>query len=117
MPGGSPFEGVRPCLVDFTRRNSPRLLRSENHLSCEPEGALSSEVTGFARELGSAGSRRDDSEIRAIRRRKGCVRVAEIRRVGNGERVYSELETHPLGDPEVSQETSVQIKEARPAKD
>ena len=90
------------------------ILRSEDHLSRKPKGALSSKVAGFAGELGSAGGRGYSAEVGIGDIR---VRVAEIRRVGHGKRIYSELETHPFRDPEVSQEARVQIKEARSAKD
>src|SRR5260370_38062290 len=90
------------------------MLLLEDHLSCQPEGALSTKVAGFAGELGSAGGRCYDAEVRI-----GDIRVwvAEVRRVGHGEGIYSELETHPLRGPEVSQEASIQIKKARSAKD
>src|SRR5439155_4616058 len=94
-------------------RIHPFILRSEDHLSRKPKGALAGEVAGFAGELGSAGGRCYSAEVGIGDIR---VRVAEIRRVGHGKRIYSELETHPFRDPEVSQEPRVQIKEARSAK-
>ena len=95
-------------------RIHPFILRSEDHLSRKPKGALAGEVAGFAGELGSAGGRCYSAEVGIGDIR---VRVAEIRRVGHGKRIYSELETHPFRDPEVPQEARVQIKEARSAKD
>src|SRR6266481_302305 len=117
MPGGLPIGAVSPCFVASARKNSPAMLRSEDHLSSKPEGALAGKVAGFARELGSTGRRGDDPEVRTVRGGKCRVGVAKIRRIGHSKGIHAELKLHALCNREVSQQACIQVKEARPSKD
>ena len=113
---------LRLCRVEsmppFSRGRQPggalKTFSSEDKLPPEPERALATKVAGLAGELRSARRPRDDPKVRL---RDICLRVAEIRCIRDGERIYSELELQPLRDREISQEASIQVKEARPAKD
>src|SRR6266436_6155805 len=112
MPGGLPIGAVSPCFVASARKNSPAMLRSEDHLSSKPEGALAGKVAGFARELGSTGRRGDDPEVRTVRGRKCRVGVAKSRGIGQRKSTHAEFKLHALRYRAGSQQACIQVKEA-----